>query len=203
MIQRDLANVLRDDAQHLPVLSIVGPRQSGKSTLARAVFPSHDYINLERPDLREEARADPRRLLARHPSAILDEVQNVPTLLSWVQAEVDERPIPGRYILTGSNQQALSAANSQTLAGRTSVSTLLPPDHAELQRFENPPADLWTALWAGAWPRVYDTGMPADRWLSSYVQTYLERDVRQLIQVGDLVSFSNFLRLSAGRTSKS
>ncbi|MCB9664427.1 MAG: ATP-binding protein [Alphaproteobacteria bacterium] len=203
MIPRDLASVLRADARHLPVLTVVGPRQSGKSTLARATFPDHAYVNLERPDLREAAREDPRTLLAQHArGAIFDEIQHVPELLSWMQVEVDERADPGRFVLTGSNQQALSAAVPQTLAGRTSVLTLLPPDLGELGRFPKPPDDLWTTLWTGAFPRIHDTGMPADRWLGSYVATYVERDVRQLVNVVDLLPFSTFLRLAAARTGQ-
>lgn len=203
MIDRDLATILRSDALHNPVLTLVGPRQSGKSTLAQAVFPGHAYVNLERPDLREAARQDPLALLSRHAAgAIFDEVQHVPELLSWIQADVDQRPDAGRFVLTGSNQHALSAAVSQTLAGRTSVCTLLPPDLAEVRRFARAPTDLWTTLWTGAFPRIHDTGVDADRWLASYVATYVERDVRQILRVVDLLPFSTFLRLAASRTAQ-
>lgn len=203
MIPRQLAAVLQQDASHFPVLTLLGPRQSGKSTLVRSLFADHAYVNLERPDLRMAAAEDPRGLLAQHDSGvILDEIQHVPELLSWIQAGVDEEPTPGRFVLTGSNQHALSAAVSQTLAGRTSVSVLLPPDHQELMRFPDAPTDLWTTLWMGAFPRIHDIGAPADRWLAAYVQTYVERDVRQILNVGDLVTFTTFLRLAAGRTAQ-
>jgi len=203
MIERRLAERMRQDASYLPVLTLLGPRQSGKSTLVRSLFTEHAYVNLERPDLRAGAAEDPRGLLARHgEGVILDEIQRVPELLSWIQASVDEDPRPGRFVLTGSNQHALSAAVSQTLAGRTSVSVLLPPDHGELMLFPEAPGDLWTTLWAGAFPRIHDVGMPADRWLAGYVQTYVERDVRQVVNVGDLVTFSTFLRLAASRTAQ-
>lgn len=203
MIARDLEPILLRDAAFLPAVTLVGPRQSGKSTLARAAFPHHGYLNLERPDLREAARDDPRGLLAAHrDGVVIDEVQHVPSLLSWVQAAVDDDARPGRFILTGSNQHALSAGVAQTLAGRTTVLRLLPPDLSELRRFPHPPQELWATLWTGAFPRIHDTGIPADRWLSGYVATYLERDVRQVLQVTDQVAFQTFVRLIAGRTAQ-
>lgn len=203
MITRDLEPILLRDAGFLPVVTLVGPRQSGKSTLARTAFPRHGYVNLERPDLREAAEVDPRGMLAAHTSGVvLDEVQRVPSLLSWIQAAVDEDPRPGRFVLTGSNQHALSAGVAQTLAGRTSVLRLLPPDLSELLRFPTPPGDLWSVLWSGAFPRIHDTGMPADRWLAGYVATYLERDVRQVLRVMDHIAFQAYIRLLAGRTAQ-
>lgn len=203
MISRKLLDRLLVDAARFPAITVVGPRQSGKSTLVRAAFPDHAYVNLERPDQRDAAREDPRALLARWPNgAIFDEVQNVPSLLSWIQASIDDDPRPGRFILTGSNQHALSAAIAQSLAGRTDVLTLLPPDREEIVAFPTAPRDIWTALWTGAFPRILDAGIPADHWLGSYVATYVERDVRAVLNVVDLLAFSTFLRLTAARTGQ-
>ncbi|MCC6623447.1 MAG: ATP-binding protein [Deltaproteobacteria bacterium] len=185
------------------MVTLTGPRQSGKSTLARAAFPDHTHVNLERPDLREAAEQDPRALLTSGAHGlVLDEVQRVPALLSWIQAAVDDDPRPGRFILTGSNQHALSDGVAQTLAGRTTVLRLLPPDLEELRRFPSHPTTLWETVHAGAFPRIHDVGIPAERWLSGYVATYLERDVRQLLRVSDLSTFQSFVRLAAGRTSQ-
>lgn len=201
-VPRTLASGLREAATQLPVPTLVGPRQSGKSTLARSTFLTHRYVNLERPDHRDTALADPRAILASGREGILlDEVQRVPGPLSWIQAEVDEDPRPGRFVLTGSNQLARSAGVAQTLAGRTSRHTLLPPDLAELRAFGRPLA-LWPMLREGAFPRIHDVGIPADRWLADYVATDVERDVRQVLNVGDLTTFRTFFRLLAGRTAQ-
>lgn len=200
---RTLHTSLLRDASGFPSVTLIGPRQSGKSTLARLAFPEHRFIHLERPDLREHAVDDPVSLLSSGGSGlILDEVQNVPSLLSWVQVAIDEDPAPGRFVLTGSNQHALSAAISQSLAGRTAVSTLLPPDRSELLGFPDPPQTLLQTLWIGSFPRIHQAGLPADRWLASYVATYIERDVRAVLQIRDLTTFGTFLRLVAGRTSQ-
>lgn len=185
----------------MPVVTVVGPRQSGKSTVCRAAFRDHTYVNLERPDLRATALEDPRALLARGP-VVFDEAQLVPSLLSWVQAEVDEDPRPGRVVLTGSNQLALSSAVAQSLAGRTAIRTLLPPDLSELRQFARAPQQLWPTVWAGAYPRIHDVGIPPSDWLAAYVATYVERDVRQVLRVVDGLAFSTFLRLAAGRTGQ-
>lgn len=203
MVPRTLEAHLRVAAGRFPVVTVVGPRQSGKSTLVRATFPAFGYINLERPDHRDAAIEDPRGLLARWPSGlILDEVRNVPALLSWIQADVDEDPRRGRYVLTGSNQHALSAAIAQSLAGRTDVSVLLPPDRTELLGFSGAPTELWATVWSGGFPRIFDAAIPADAWLASYVATYLERDVRAILNVVDRLAFSTFLKLAAARTGQ-
>jgi hypothetical protein len=202
MIERNLARPLRELAGHYPVVTVTGPRQSGKTTLCRSVFPDKPFVSLEPLDVRGEARRDPRGFLEEHRSgAILDEVQHVPELLSYLQVEVDERPEPGRFILTGSQHFGLSQAISQSLAGRTGVLHLLPPSLDELRRFERPPADLLATLWTGAYPRIHDRGIPADRWLADYVTNYVQRDVRQVLNVGDLEQFTTFLRLCAGRSA--
>jgi uncharacterized protein len=202
MIERNLGPVLAESARHYPVTTVTGPRQSGKTTLCRAAFPGHRYISLEAPDDRAYARDDPRGLLAElRDGAIIDEVQHVPELLSYLQVEVDERPDAGRFIITGSQHFGLSQAVSQTLAGRTSVLHLLPPSYDELLRFPQAPMSLDNVLWTGAYPRIHDRNIPADRWLSDYVATWVQRDVRQVLNVGDLVTFERFLGLAAARTA--
>ncbi|MEO7134341.1 MAG: ATP-binding protein [Vicinamibacterales bacterium] len=201
--------IVRDAAAHLtrlstlyPVVSVTGPRQSGKTTLCRSTFPELPYVSLEPLDVREFATADPRGFLAslKH-GAVIDEVQRVPDLFSYLQTEVDERPAAGRFILTGSQQLAMTAAVTQSLAGRTGTLELYPPSWSELQAFPSAPRELFEALWAGAYPRIFDRGIPPHQWLADYVATYVQRDVRQLLNVGDLRAFTGFLRLCAGSTA--
>lgn len=202
MIDRNIAPHLRDAAHQYPVVTVTGPRQSGKTTVCRAVFDEHRYVNLEAPDVRAFVQEDPRGFLAQFPDGvILDEIQNVPELPSYLQALVDEDPAPGRFVLTGSQNLALGAAVSQSLAGRTAVLHLLPPSRDELMRFEEAPQTLWETLFSGAFPRIFDRKIPPRQWLSDYVATYVQRDVRQVLNVGDLTGFTNFVRLAAGRTS--
>lgn len=203
LIPRNLADPLRALARMYPVVTVTGPRQSGKTTLCRATFPEHAYVSLEPLDDREFARSDPRGFLRIYADgAIIDEVQHVPELLSYVQAEVDARPAPGRFILTGSQHFGLSQAVSQSLAGRTGVLILLPLSLDELRRFPSPPSDLFETLWTGGYPRIFDQEFPPDRWLGDYATTYLQRDVRDVLNVGDLQRFSTFMRLCAGRTAQ-
>jgi len=194
--------LLRLGRRH-PVITVTGPRQSGKTTLCRAAFPRKPYVSLEPPDQRDLARHDPRAFLARYPrGAVIDDVQRAPEILSYVQEAVDRDTGLGRYILTGSQQLGLLEAVSQTLAGRTALLQLLPLILSEIRRFPKPPADLWTLIWTGGYPRIYDRRLPADEWLSSYAATYVERDVRQMVNVGDLLAFQTFLRLCAGRVGQ-
>lgn len=203
LIDRDLAPVLLRVAQQYPVVTVTGPRQSGKTTLCRHIFSRRPYVNFERIDDRSYATTDPRGFIAAHPEgAVLDEVQHVPDLLSYLQAEVDEDPRPGRWILTGSEHFGLSGSVAQTLAGRTAVLHLLPLAHNELQRFPDHPTALFPTLLAGGFPRIHDRGIPPERWIGDYAQTYLERDVRRLLAVGDLEAFTLFMRLLAGRTAQ-
>lgn len=156
MIVRAIEPRLRALASYYPVVSVTGPRQSGKTTLCRAVFPQHAYVSLEALDLRDFARSDPRGFLAEYAAgAIFDEVQQVPELLSYLQGEVDERPEPGRYVLTGSQHFGLTRGVSQTLAGRCGTLVLLPPSLDELRGFPSAPTDLYTLLWQGSYPRIY------------------------------------------------
>jgi hypothetical protein len=203
VIDRNLSEKLIKLAGYYPCVTVTGPRQSGKTTLCRATFPGHTYVTLEAPDVRRHARTDPRGFLADlAKGAVIDEVQHVPDLLSYLQGVVDEDPTPGRFVLTGSQHLGLSEAVSQSLAGRTAVLVLLPPSWDEVQRFPSPPADLTTAMFTGAYPRIHDRQIPAEQWLSDYVTTYVERDVRQLLAVTDLTAFTTFLGLAAGRSGQ-
>ncbi|MCP4406185.1 MAG: ATP-binding protein [Gammaproteobacteria bacterium] len=203
MIARDLEVKLRELASYYPVVVLTGPRQSGKTTLCRTTFPEHPYLSMEALDSRQFARDDPRGFLAAYADgAVIDEVQHVPELLNYLQGEVDARPDPGRFILTGSQHFGLSQSISQSLAGRCGVLVLLPPSLKELGAFPSAPKDLYPLLWQGAYPRIYDRSIPAHQWLADYTTTYLQRDVRQIINVEDLQSFSGFLKLCAGRTAQ-
>jgi len=203
MIPRDLHPVLLRWAAVYPVVTLTGPRQSGKTTLCRAAFPDKPYISLEPLETRSFALEDPRGFLAQYPDgAILDEVQHTASLLSYIQELVDRDPAPGRFILTGSQHFGLSDAVSQSLAGRTAILHLLPPSLTELRQFPAAPKDLFSTLFMGAYPRIHDQGIPPERWLADYVATYVQRDVRQVLNVGDLLSFNTFLRLCAGSTGQ-
>jgi len=203
MIPRQLHKHLLDAARWYPVVAVTGPRQSGKTTLCQAAFPDKPYRSLEPLDVREHARSDPRGFLQGvADGAILDEVQYAPGLLSYLQDEVDRRPEPGRFILTGSEHFALTHGISQSLAGRAAVLDLLPLGLDERLLGPRPPLDLWTCLLEGGYPRIASQGIPAARWLADYVTTYVQRDVRQVLQVGDLNAFTGFVRLCAGRTGQ-
>lgn len=202
-IQRKLQAQLYKLAKYYPVTVITGPRQSGKTTLAKLSFPDKNYVSLEPLDTRAFAIQDPRGFLDEYrDGAIIDEVQNAPELLSYIQDFVDNNPQTGRFILTGSQNFMLSQAISQSLAGRCGVLTLLPPDWDELQQFSNTPDNLLELLWQGSYPRIYDQKIPAQQWLSDYTTTYIQRDVRQLTQITDLNAFSSFMKLIAGSTAQ-
>ncbi|MDP1606526.1 MAG: ATP-binding protein [Rhodocyclaceae bacterium] len=202
-IPRNLATLLQTAARHYPVVLVTGPRQSGKTTLCQTIFPDRPYVTLEPLDRREAAITDPRGFIEEfRAGAIIDEVQQAPALTSYLQEEVDRDATPGRFILTGSQQFALTDQVAQSLAGRCAVLTLLPPGLDELQRFPAPPADLLTTLWMGAYPRIHDRNIPPDRWLADYFATYVQRDVRSVLNIGDLMVFTDFVRLAAGRTAQ-
>jgi len=203
MIPRTLAPRLVEIARRMPAVAVTGPRQSGKTTLCRATFPALQYVSLEPLDVRDFAVSDPRGFLAEYrDGAVLDEVQRAPGLFSYLQEELDRDPSPGRFILTGSQHFGLSEAITQSLAGRVGLLHLVPLSLEEVHRFPSPPSDLWSTLWTGGYPRIHDRGLDAGTWLADYVATYVQRDVRQVLDVTNLDGFTTFLRLAAGRTGQ-
>ncbi len=202
MIYRDISATIKRFARQYPVVTITGPRQSGKTTLCKALFPEYVYSNLESLENREFAARDPKGYLAGFSQGvIIDEIQNVPSLLSYIQVSVDEEPQSGRYILTGSQNFTLANSISQSLAGRTAIARLLPFTLAEINRI-TPPKSLDQLLYAGAFPRIHDQNLDPTEALSFYVNTYIEKDLRTLINIRDLSRFTTFLRLCAGRSGQ-
>nr|WP_222622665.1 ATP-binding protein [Ramlibacter albus] len=190
-------------ARGFPVVALTGPRQSGKTTLARSAFPGKPYVSLENPVEREFALRDMRGFLARFPQgAILDEVQRHPEIFSWLQGVVDENRRMGEFVLTGSHQFDLMAGITQTLAGRVGRIELLPLAASELGPAGLLASSVEEAMWRGAFPALYDRDIgPAD-WFANYVATYVERDVRQLVAVRDLAQFQKFVRMCAARSGQ-
>jgi len=224
IIPRTLAARLLASVGSYPVVFLTGPRQSGKTTLARATFPGFAYVSLEDLQSREEAQEDPRGFLARlraHAGTILDEVQRAPDLFSYLQGVADEGT-HGPFVLTGSQQFLLSQHVGQTLAGRVAVLELLPFSVAELTRrpaldpsaWEGglqdqdatvatvPAMSLDEVLFTGFYPRIHDRGLDPAQWLDGYVRTYVERDARQVGSIGDLAAFTRFVALCAGRSGQ-
>ena len=203
MYARHAANTLARLAKGFPIVAIAGPRQSGKTTLARAQFPDKPYVSLENPDEREFALSDPRRFLDRFPDgAILDEVQRCPALFSWLQGVVDDRQRMGDFVLTGSSQFDLIAGIGQSLAGRVGRVELLPLAQSEMRQAGCLPDTLDQLLLNGGYPAVYSRQLAPADWYGNYVSTYLERDVRQLLEIKDLALFQRFLKLCAARTGQ-
>jgi len=202
VINRQIGLHLKRLATQYPVLTITGPRQSGKTTLAKASFPKARYFSLEDPDIREYATSDPRGFLAqvKGHSAIFDEVQKTPQLISYLQSVVDDDSRAGQFILTGSEQFELSRTISQSLAGRTAVFRLLPFSYAEIYSQQAPPLD--ELLYTGFYPRIHDRSLNPTQALSFYTNTYIERDVRSLSQVRNLQQFTLFLKLCAANVGQ-
>lgn len=199
-IPRETVEAARKSLAGFPVLSITGPRQSGKTTLSRLLAPNLPYFSLEDPDTRAFATEDPRAFLRQAADgAILDEVQRVPELFSYLQGIVDSDRRMGRFILTGSSQFELIESITQSLAGRASMLTLLPFSMAELQSAGRAPSTVDELLHTGLFPPIYDRAIDPTLWLQDYIGTYLERDVRQILQIQDLAAFQRFVQLCAGR----
>lgn len=199
MIRRQLEEKLRKSTSQFPIVSLVGPRQSGKTTLVRNLFPDYQYISLEDPDHQLFAREDPRHFLDTYPERIiLDEAQRVPELFSYLQTLTDQSNQTGQFILTGSQHFLMMESISQTLAGRTAIHTLLPFSLCEIgERYQE--SDYSEYIFTGGYPRIYDRQIPPQDFYPGYIQTYVERDVRNLRHVSDLHTFQLFLRLCAGR----
>ncbi|MBN1379011.1 MAG: ATP-binding protein [Gammaproteobacteria bacterium] len=218
-IKRHLEERLLRAVNNFPVVTLTGPRQSGKTTLARMALPQHSYVSLEDPDERRLALDDPRGFLSRFKDkVIIDEAQHAPDLFSYIQGIVDQNQLAGQFVLTGSQNFLLLRRISQSLAGRCDVLHLLPFSHLELAQQALRPIEqaaernlysidgrrenLFNTLFAGGYPRIYDKGLEPQEWLASYYQTYIERDVRELLQVGDIETFGRFMGLCGGRVGQ-
>ncbi|MBN1214791.1 MAG: ATP-binding protein [Candidatus Lokiarchaeota archaeon] len=203
MIPRKIEKKLKESAQSYPVIALTGPRQSGKTTLVKAIFGNdYKYVNLENIELRTYAKNDPKAFLEENKGKlIIDEAQHVPDLFSYIQVMVDENNKPGQFILTGSQNFLLLEKISQSLAGRVSIFHLLPLSLTELKQAYIP-SDLEELLFKGFYPRIYDKNLEPKEWYSNYLHTYVERDVRTLKNINDLGTFQTFLKMCAARTGQ-
>ena len=198
MILRNAARELLNLAKQYKAVVVTGPRQSGKTTLVKALFSSKPYISLENPDIRTFALEDPRGFLAQYPDgAILDEVQRVPALFSYLQQILDDKDQAGLFILTGSNNFSLQENITQSLAGRIGQLTLLPFCLSELKAL--PQNSINEYLFKGMYPPLYDKKFEIGKWYANYIQTYIERDIRQIKNITNLIAFERFVKLCAGR----
>lgn len=203
MITRDSEQSIHTLLRGFPIVTLTGPRQSGKTTLAKIIFADRPYTSLEDPDIRQAAMDDPRSFLERFPDgAVLDEVQRCPELLSYLQTIVDGDRRMGLFILTGSQQFGLMSGITQSLAGRTAFIELLPFSVSELSRAGKLPASADSMLVTGLYPPLYDREVPPSAWFGAYVTAYIERDVRQLLKIQELETFQRFVRLCAGRSGQ-
>ncbi len=194
---------MKDDLRHAPVITLTGPRQSGKSTLLKHMLPKWRYLNLEEPSVQEFATSDPKGFLKTYSEhVVIDEIQRAPALLSQMQVEVDKDRSPGRFAVTGSHNLLLLEKVSQTLAGRTRIRHLLPFSFDELARTSRAPNTLEDAIFSGGYPPVIEDSEEARPWLDSYIQTYIERDVRMIRNVSDLTQFRRFCRVVGARAGQ-
>ncbi len=202
MIQRIASKHITELAALFKVIAVTGPRQSGKTTLVKYNFPDKAYVNLEMPANRQFATDDPVGFLQQYPGGvILDEVQYVPHLFSYIQDIVDTKNQPGMFILTGSNNFLLNKRISQSLAGRVAYINLLPFNYAEIKDL-HPEFDEQDYMLTGFYPPVYDQKIPYSLWYPNYIRSYVERDVRQIKNINNLVHFERFLQLLAGHTAQ-
>ncbi len=200
MIERTLKIKLLDLINKYPIVTLTGPRQSGKSTLLRASFPDYKYVSLEDPDMRLFSTEDPRGFLATYPDkTIIDEVQRVPSLFSYIQTHTDNINKEGMYLLAGSHNFLLMEKINQSLAGRTAILKLLPFSHYELTTGGVIQSSVDDEIFKGSYPRIYDKDIAPADYYPFYIQTYVERDVRLIRSIGDLSKFIRFLKLCAGR----
>jgi len=200
MIKRTLQTKLLEFAKKYPIVTLTGPRQSGKSMLLRHSFPDYKYISLEDLDMRLFATDDPRGFLATYPDrTIIDEAQRVPALFSYIQTHVDKEGREGMFLLAGSHDFLLMENINQSLAGRTAILKLLPFSHMEMQEGGILPQTVDKEIFTGGYPRIYDKALIPSDYYSFYIQTYVERDVRLMKNIGDLSKFIRFIRLCAGR----
>ena len=203
MFKRDVHTVLKRLMRGFPIIALTGPRQSGKTTLARMAFPDKPYLSLEDPDIRSLAEEDPRGLLSRFPNgAVLDEVQRAPQIFSYLQTHIDANMKPGLFVLTGSQQFNLLSGISQSLAGRVGMVQLLRFSISELKAAKHLSGSLDKLLFKGFYPPIYDRNLKPGDWFPSYMTTYIERDVRQLINVRDLSAFQRFVKMCAARVGQ-
>jgi predicted AAA+ superfamily ATPase len=201
MIKRDIEQNLMKVFHSYAVISITGPRQSGKTTLSQAIFNDFFYINLEKIVNRNFAIEDPQAFLNQSNKMIIDEIQHVPDLLSYIQTIVDEDP-NRQFIITGSQNLLISEKVSQSLAGRVNINKLLPLSIRELRESDLLEKDLNTQIFKGFYPKIFDKDIDPNLWYNDYIQTYIERDVRQIKNIGDLSLFQKFMSLLAGRTGQ-
>ena len=200
MVSRQLEKEISVLKHEFPILAILGPRQSGKTTLSQKMFPQYDYVSLEDIDHRDFAQNDPRGFLGRYKSeVILDEIQRVPSLVSYLQTHVDQYKENGKIIITGSHNFLLMEQISQSLAGRVGISKLLPFSAAELKVFES---DIDEILFNGSFPRIYDQKIRPDTFYKNYIATYVEKDIRAVKNITKLDTFMKFMRVLAGRTGQ-
>ena len=206
MIRRQATPLLVQMSKGFPIVALTGPRQSGKTTLARQAFPDKPYFSLEDPEVRQRLAADPKQFFAILPSgAVLDEVQRCPEVFSYLQGLVDERARMGEFVITGSQQFGLLDNITQSLAGRVGLLQLLPLSLAELTATGMSPRTLEQTVWMGGYPALFDQRRQLEQpaqWLSAYASTYIERDVRQVLEVSKLSLFQRFVLMCAARTGQ-